>query len=99
MGVMVSLTVSSAASTSFFTRCPSGSSCTTFITTWGQRMGDERRGSQGGRAGSPALATGSPHTKGLKTGPDWPSVLRWGTRALLDLSEAPGLPRCLFFKL
>lgn len=45
MGVMVSLTVSRAMSTSFFIRWPSGRSWTTFITTW---SGDKAKGASPG---------------------------------------------------
>lgn len=96
MGVMVSLTVSSAASTSLFTRCPSGSSCTTFITTWGQRQGVSRTET---KSGASSASNWLAHTKG-RAGPDGPSLLRQGRdpRVFPDSSEARAPKGLIVFK-
>lgn len=94
MGVMVSLTVSSAASTSLFTRCPSGSSCTTFITTWGQRRRMSRTKT---KSGASSASNWLAHTKG-RAGLNGPSLLRQGQgpRAFPGISEARA-PKGLIF--
>ena len=89
MGVMVSLTVSRAASTSFFTWCPAGSSCTTFITTWGQRSTEKTKEGRWGpqpQAHPTLRATSRPISK-KQCWENWIFTCKFNSKRIKELNK------------